>query len=325
MANCSHDSIHPAITTCNPLDALPEEDETRKQFCSYFNLLIDEDEMSIQEKEKLCQDDDSINTYYQHRHMNTEYSHQPYLNRQFQESKYDVNSYFALNKQISFVDSYSFPIERENVSFLDARSTPSTGTSPPSSSMLNSELIGACESDLMDTAAAAAAEDEAATITNTNPPYPRNIATKALKQWDERYQELIKFKEQNGHCNVPKGKKYKLLRAWVLRQRYHCKNITIGESPRATANFLIRKALLDEIGFDWNPHDDQWHSKYQQLVQFKQLHGHCKVPKAYQNSQLATWVINQRSYFRLLKEGQPNSLTPHRLELLHQIGFDWCR
>ena len=56
-------------------------------------------------------------------------------------------------------------------------------------------------------------------------------------QWDEMFSQLKAFKVEHGHTNVPRDTP---LGRWVKNQRIRC---TDEE----------RRALLDSIGFDWNP------------------------------------------------------------------------
>ena len=78
--------------------------------------------------------------------------------------------------------------------------------------------------------------------------------------WETRLNELKKFKEQHGHCNVPSTyPKNQPLAYWVFKQRgqfriYQKRDYVIPGEKRQTCHMTpdrIRK--LDEIGFEWNP------------------------------------------------------------------------
>jgi hypothetical protein len=63
------------------------------------------------------------------------------------------------------------------------------------------------------------------------------------KTWDLQYENLVEFKQTNGHCLVPQGyEKDVYLWNWVCTQRRtHANNIMRHD----------RKVLLDELGFVW--------------------------------------------------------------------------
>ena len=49
------------------------------------------------------------------------------------------------------------------------------------------------------------------------------------------------------------------------------------------------------MGFDWDPVGTYSERMFAALKSFKDLHGHCNVPRTYtENSALAIWVGNQK-------------------------------
>ncbi|CAK8711346.1 MAG: Restriction endonuclease [Candidatus Electronema aureum] len=130
--------------------------------------------------------------------------------------------------------------------------------------------------------------------------------------WEDRYQELIEFKEKNGHCNVPFGyKEVPKLGAFVNNSRTQKADGRLSQE---------RIELLEQIGFQWAGEviTDKWEDRYLQLLYFKEEHGHCKVPYNYpDNPQLGKWISNQR------QKRKQNKLTPERERLLDEIGFLW--
>ncbi|MHB1350894.1 MAG: DEAD/DEAH box helicase [Desulfobulbaceae bacterium] len=135
-------------------------------------------------------------------------------------------------------------------------------------------------------------------------------------KWENRYDQLLAFRAAHGHCNVPYNSDNPQLSNWVSQQRHRKK------AGKLTAE---REKLLDEIGFTWTVLDfdgvkptDLWNVRYKQLLEFKQKHGHCKVPYNFpDNPQLGGWVGKQREQRKL------NKLTPERERLLDEIGFLW--
>ncbi len=61
--------------------------------------------------------------------------------------------------------------------------------------------------------------------------------------WDERYQELVAFQRQAGHCNVPEGyRENPKLAGWVSQQRRRMRKAKLSAD---------RVARLDALGFVW--------------------------------------------------------------------------
>lgn len=85
--------------------------------------------------------------------------------------------------------------------------------------------------------------------------------------------------------------------------------------------------LLNKIGFIWNSHDAVWEERLQDLMLFKQIHGHCMVPSNFEpNVQLAIWIKRQRRQYKKYQAGTASSMTPERIGRLEAIGFVWdCR
>lgn len=74
---------------------------------------------------------------------------------------------------------------------------------------------------------------------------PKNYG-KHDELWDQMYEKLTKYKEENGHCLVPYNYKDSSFGMWVSTQRrnYHKKNWSkLNER---------RKKLLEEVGFEFN-------------------------------------------------------------------------
>ena len=133
--------------------------------------------------------------------------------------------------------------------------------------------------------------------------------------WMTHFDELVDFKNENGHCSVPKVQGP--LGVWVTNQRQSIKKGKLSQE---------RIDLLESIGFEWVLRertvtklpwklDEQWKTKYTELVQYLVEHGTCNVPKNY--GSLGPWVSNQRTSF---KNG---SMLQFRTEYLDSIGFVW--
>lgn len=125
-------------------------------------------------------------------------------------------------------------------------------------------------------------------------------------EWLARFEELTAYRAAHGDCNVntrtgsPLGK-------WVKRQRLSY------SKGRIRSEDHIR--MLESIGFTWNVFDEEWESRFDELKEYKALHGNCDVQTSAEK--LGPWVSTQR---QLYKEGM---LSHERIERLESIGFAW--
>jgi hypothetical protein len=128
------------------------------------------------------------------------------------------------------------------------------------------------------------------------------------EQWEEGFRHLKQYLEREGHCRAPKGYKEDgfNLGAWV-------NNLRRGKDSPSQE----RLQRLDEIGFIWDPHTEQWEEGFRHLKQYLGREGHCRVPKGYKEdgSPLGQWVSTQR-------KGK-DSLSQERRQRLDEIGFVW--
>eukprot|EP00978_Attheya_sp_CCMP212_P015994 scaffold41572_cov51-Attheya_sp.AAC.2 len=134
--------------------------------------------------------------------------------------------------------------------------------------------------------------------------------------WDQLFQVLMDFKKINGHANVhqrsgPLGK-------WVSDQRTQYRLLKEGKDTTLT---IVRREKLESIGFVFRPPNNglTWDQRFQELVDFKKINGHTIVPIG--SGPLGKWVSDQRTQYRLLKEGKDTTSTIARREKLESIGF----
>jgi hypothetical protein len=129
------------------------------------------------------------------------------------------------------------------------------------------------------------------------------------KKWLEQYGNLKEYKNENGHCSVPKGEGS--LGGWVERQRQLHNKKTIKND---------RKDMLDEIGFVWDAIDEEWQNKYKKLKEFQEIHGHVNLPRDNlhrSNHALSGWVHWQRINHAAVR------LDPERKAMLDELGLVW--
>lgn len=134
--------------------------------------------------------------------------------------------------------------------------------------------------------------------------------------WIGHYENLVKFKDLNGHCNPSAMKQNeKSLGTWVLLQRMNRKK-NILES--------FKIDLLNKINFVWDTemfnknltqNDNIWLEKYAKLLEFQKIHNSTIVPQL--NNEIGRWVNDQRVNFKRDK------LSEFRIGKLNDIGFVW--
>jgi hypothetical protein len=142
------------------------------------------------------------------------------------------------------------------------------------------------------------------------------------ENWTEKFEELLRFREVNGHCLVPNcHPDNPALAQWTKRQRYQYK--LKQDSKRSTITDE-RVRALDEVGFVWDSHKAVWSERLEELKEFKKRHKHCNVPSRYKpNHQLAIWVKRQRRQWKNKFDRLPNCMTDDRQKVLEAIGFVW--
>ena len=123
--------------------------------------------------------------------------------------------------------------------------------------------------------------------------------------WDERLDELKKYKAEHGNCTVPC--KQGTLGKWANNQRWARRKGKLSEE-------CVRK--LDDLGFNWgSSHDETWDEHFDELTHYKAEHGHCNVSR--REGSLGQWVRNQR------KADKKGKLSEGRKLRLDAIGFEW--
>lgn len=142
------------------------------------------------------------------------------------------------------------------------------------------------------------------------------------ENWTEKFEELLRFREENGHCLVPNcHPDNPALAQWTKRQRYQYKLKMDGKRSTITDE---RVRALDEAGFVWDSHKAVWAERLEELKEFKKQHKHCNVPSRYKaNHQLAIWVKRQRRQWKNKMDRLPNCMTDDRQRALEAIGFVW--
>ena len=122
--------------------------------------------------------------------------------------------------------------------------------------------------------------------------------------WNQTYQQFKQYLNQN--CGTYLPEKNSKFSDWIGAQRYNKKK---GKLPEH------RIKLLDEIGFNWDPYENEWQEKYNLLKQYVKENGDAKVLRSHPI--LGTWVGNQRRIYKSKK------MANERIKLLDAVGFIW--
>jgi hypothetical protein len=131
-------------------------------------------------------------------------------------------------------------------------------------------------------------------------------------QWEEGFDHLVRYRERNRHCLVPRGyihpDTHYTLGSWVNRQRTNQKTL----SPD-------RRQRLDALGFAWDVLALQWEEGFDHLARYRKHNGHCLVPVSDRDPvthyRLGAWVNRQRT--------NQKTLSPERRQRLDTLGFVW--
>jgi len=157
---------------------------------------------------------------------------------------------------------------------------------------------------------------------NTMTTAPNKFRPYQAEKWKERYEDLLQYRKEHGHCLVPHTyPPNPILARWVKRQRYQYKLFQMKEQSSMT---IERVQLLASVGFVWHSHEIVWQERLNELLVFKSQYGHCLVPSNYPfNPKLATWVKCQRRQYKLYLRGCPSNITEARIAILEKHGFEW--
>ena len=158
----------------------------------------------------------------------------------------------------------------------------------------------------------------------------KDNSTNSSTVFDEWCNQLLRFKEEFGHCNVP-TKRFASnlsLGKWCSNMRTAYRRIQKGMKTDANLS-QDRIVRLEEIGFQWQvmpDRDEAFDKSCRALIAFKEEFGHCNVPKSYTGSpSLGQWCIDMRKVYRKIKKGMTanTNTSRDRIERLEKIGFQW--
>lgn len=128
------------------------------------------------------------------------------------------------------------------------------------------------------------------------------------EDWESGFNQLVVFKNREGHCRVPHRHKEGGLKLgfWVTYQRQRMSTLPADRVKR-----------LNDLGFSWEPFEEDWKNGLDALVAYKRREGHCQVPQIHQEDgfNLGSWVSGKRK--------NKQKLDQHQIQQLDELDFVW--
>mmetsp|Transcript_40188 Transcript_40188/g.78528 ORF Transcript_40188/g.78528 Transcript_40188/m.78528 type:complete len:459 (+) Transcript_40188:210-1586(+) len=134
------------------------------------------------------------------------------------------------------------------------------------------------------------------------------------QNWEEKYERLKIFKEENGNCRMPSGHE---LYGWTCLQKKQYKLLKEGKPTKLTEDRLKK---LTDLGLNLQSRvtnqEAPWEENYEKLKLALE-----KKENYRKNKKLKRWVATQRENYRLLKQGKATSLNAFRIQKLTDLGL----
>ncbi|GAX29418.1 hypothetical protein FisN_16Hh142 [Fistulifera solaris] len=138
-------------------------------------------------------------------------------------------------------------------------------------------------------------------------------------------ERLRDYYNKHGHSLVTASED-PVLHRWTVSLRRNYKYQVVGTRRHNSAQNSNRPKLspdqleiLQELDFCWDAQSMAWTTRYQELEEYKEKNGHCRVPANFPGG-LGIWVRNQR---RLLEQPGDSGMPPKRRAALERLGFTW--
>jgi hypothetical protein len=141
--------------------------------------------------------------------------------------------------------------------------------------------------------------------------------------WDMRYQALVQYGKDNGHCNVPYAYRVKLpddsvtcLGQWLQDQRKEKRQGNLKPIRQEKLQLLVDEGLLE-----WKPlkaEEKKWLIRFQAVVNYASEHGHIDLPSDEVYLEDGTKADLNKWLARELNALRTSKLTPERDHLIHE-------
>jgi len=132
-----------------------------------------------------------------------------------------------------------------------------------------------------------------------------------VDKWNHMFSELEKYYKKYGNSKVPKTyADQNELGKWVLAQRRQFKEEKLSDE---------RIKRLNTLDFVWDPFENLWAIRYEELNEYFNVNGHSDAPMKIKgkNFSLGSWAYNQR------KDRLDGKLSFEKIEKLNNLNFSW--
>jgi Helicase associated domain len=164
--------------------------------------------------------------------------------------------------------------------------------------------------------------DAADTHRSSRPTLAKSSNRKRAKEdaWSRRYNQILQYRAEVGHCIVPRTYADVGLYGWIKKQRYNHKQWELGKPSQLTHE---RIKALDDIGFSWSARSAQWESRFEEFQRYVALGGDARIGT--KSSRLFDWAKTQRREHREWLANGESTMTQDRYERLTSLGFRWSQ
>jgi hypothetical protein len=137
--------------------------------------------------------------------------------------------------------------------------------------------------------------------------------------FDDRMEDLKRFKETHGHANVT-IREDKSLGQFCNKMRHTHKNP--GNGKQLTNE---RIAAFDAMGFNWTSQEyvtRSFDDRINELEEYKKMHGYVNV-KIHEDRSLNQFCAGARHSLKQVEKVGTMKLTKERIKRLDDLGFEW--
>lgn len=141
------------------------------------------------------------------------------------------------------------------------------------------------------------------------------------EEFEEMFQELLRYKKIHGNCNVPTSDTTNTkLGRWIVKQRIQYRKLKEGKGSHLTAERIIR---LTDAGFVFCPKGKipTWDDRLDMLREKFARDGHIRYPKTEQA--MRSWITRIRKEYESFQQGKKSLLTQSMIDQLNELGMVW--